>query len=108
VEINSTISLFHHITIFQVDLYLSRDLDSRFSDREVSAVDEWLSIGKAIHSMRDHPNHNVPLLGAAWGADLRQQNSRERWKLSWKKIFEDSLAYVPKSAKGPDQTILSE
>jgi hypothetical protein len=56
---------------FQVDLYACRDLDSRFTAREASAVEEWLSIDQPIHSMRDHPNHNTPLLGAAWGADMR-------------------------------------
>jgi hypothetical protein len=32
--------------------------------------------GKALHSMRDHPAHNTPLLGAAWGARLTESNIR--------------------------------
>ena len=27
---------------FQVDLYVSRDLDSRLNERELAAVQEWL------------------------------------------------------------------
>ncbi len=92
----------------QVDLYACRDLDSRFTARERAAVDEWLSIDMPLHSMRDHPNHNTPLLGAAWGADLRRRNAREKWKKSWSKIFEDPLTYEPRTAKGPDQTILTK
>ena len=60
----------------QVDLYVCRDLDSRFSAREQSAVSEWLDSGQPIHAMRDHPAHNTPLLGAAWGARLSQNNFR--------------------------------
>ena len=56
----------------QVSVFLCRDLDSRISAREVAAVTEWLQSGRAIHSMRDHPYHNIPLLGAAWGARLSQ------------------------------------
>ena len=65
----------------QVDLYLCRDLDSRFSQREVDAVDEWLESEKPLHAMRDHPAHNTPLLGASWGARLDQPhgNIRHKW-----------------------------
>ena len=36
----------------QVDIMLSRDLDSRYSWRETAAVEEWLESGEVIHSMR--------------------------------------------------------
>ena len=36
----------------QVSLYLCRDLDSRITDREVAATQEWIGSGLAIHSMR--------------------------------------------------------
>ena len=29
-------------------------------------------ISTKVHAMRDHPAHNVPLLGASWGARLSQ------------------------------------
>ncbi len=44
-------------------MYVCRDLDSRFSDREAAAVAEWLASDEAIHAMRDHPLHQTPLLG---------------------------------------------
>jgi hypothetical protein len=50
-----------------VDIFLSRDCDSRFSDREVSAIKEWLDSDKDFHIMRDHPYHKVPILGGMWG-----------------------------------------
>lgn len=50
-----------------VDRFISRDLDSRLNPREKAAVDEWISSGKFLHSMRDAPNHDVPILGGMWG-----------------------------------------
>lgn len=44
-----------------------RDTDSRISQREIKAVNEWLQSGKIFHIMRDHPHHNVRILGGMWG-----------------------------------------
>lgn len=92
----------------QVDLYLCRDLDSRISKREVAAVQEWLATDAAVHAMRDHPAHNVPLLGASWAAQLSQANIREKWRRSWQKMLADPLCWAPASAKGPDQELLTK
>ena len=46
-----------------VDIMVSRDLDSPLTLRELAAVDEWISLGKAWHTMRDHPMHFVVMLG---------------------------------------------
>ena len=46
-----------------MDVFLSRDLDSRVSWREVFAVKEWLSTPATYHIMRDHPKHDIPMLG---------------------------------------------
>jgi len=50
-----------------VDVFLSRDCDSRLSERESNAVSEWLSSDKLFHIMRDHPYHTTPILGGMWG-----------------------------------------
>ncbi len=52
----------------EVNICLSRDCDSRFSDREIAAIIEWLSSDKDFHIMRDHPNHQFPILGGMWGS----------------------------------------
>lgn len=64
---------------FAVDLpdseySIFRDTDSRIGIREKMAVDEWLSSGKTLHVMRDHPYHMIPcgndrlgILGGMWG-----------------------------------------
>ena len=49
------------------NIFLSRDCDSRITEREVTAVNEWLNSDKDFHTMRDHPYHTVPILGGMWG-----------------------------------------
>ncbi len=51
--------------MLKVDIFVSRNLDSRFSWREVSSVADWLLSDQPIHVMRDYkPGHNKPILGA--------------------------------------------
>ena len=54
----------------QVDVMVSRDLDSRLTTREQAAVQEWLDTGLAFHVMRDNPHHGTEILGGMWGARL--------------------------------------
>ncbi len=67
-----------------VDVFISRDCDSRLNAREAAAVQEWLDGPKLIHSMRDHPEHSVPIMGGMWGVkkgalpDLEDQ--MDKWK----------------------------
>lgn len=50
-----------------VDVMISRDCDSRLSQREKMAVDEWIGSDKGFHIMRDHPYHGTEILGGMWG-----------------------------------------
>ena len=45
----------------------SRDLGSEITEREVSAVAEWLSTNKRYHVMRDHPTHQEIIQGCCFG-----------------------------------------
>lgn len=51
-----------------VDVFVSRDTDSRLSDREYQAVQEWLDCDKQFHAMRDHQAHVWPVMAGMWGA----------------------------------------
>lgn len=44
-----------------------RDADSRFTQREVTLVNEWLSSSKDFHIIRDHKHHMVPIMAGAFG-----------------------------------------
>ena len=79
-----------------VDIFISRDIDSRLNEREAAAVDEWLSSDKDIHAMRDHIEHNVPILGGMWGCRNHVLKDMQ------KKI----KAYTNNQVKGSDQDFL--
>ena len=90
----------------QVDWYLSRDLDSRYSDREIVAVKEWLNSDKTFHIMRDNPAHKTEILGGEWGTKLNL--TRQNWAQTWQKAFKDSLLYSGRSHYGADQNLLTK
>ena len=58
---------FNHIN--ECDLFLSRDLDSRISEREVYCIDRWTASSKKILSIRDMiPYHyEFPIMGGMFG-----------------------------------------
>jgi hypothetical protein len=53
----------------KVQRALFRDTDSRPSQREVLAVQEWMKSTKPFHSMADHIHHSLPLGGGLFGYD---------------------------------------
>jgi hypothetical protein len=81
-----------------VEYMMSRDTDSRLSERERLAVDAWLTSGADLHVMRDHPYHGVPMLGGMWGV--------KGGKL--KGIARHMEEFQPSSDKGQDQAFLWE
>ena len=93
-----------------VERYIVRDVDSRFSKRETDAVQEWIDAGTQLHVMRDHPWHYAPILGGMWGL-LKTKNdfTMKRSILNW--IYEH-----PKErshgrqidGKWPSETFLKE
>lgn len=50
------------------DIVISRDSDSRLSEREKRCVDEWLESDKKFSIIRDHYSHyDWPILAGMWG-----------------------------------------
>jgi hypothetical protein len=80
-----------------VEMFISRDCDSRINYREAEAVKEWIESGKTIHCMHDHPYHwPVPMLGGMWGARTGKIKDMGNLISEWKKY----------SHKGIDQEFL--
>ncbi len=77
---------------------LVRDVDSRISKRELSAISSWIDSGKTFHIMRDHPNHRTPMLGGMWGASRKIKDYDYIW--SSEKEYGNSV--------GEDQRFLRE
>ena len=97
---------FFAYTIDDCEYVVFRDADSRISEREFSAVDEWINSGKTIHVMRDHPAHRIPygtnrpgILGGMWGIKKTDYN-----------LFEHIVSFIENKELnyGSDQTFLSE
>jgi len=51
----------------EVELFISRDLDTKILLREKLAVDEWLASDSLLHIMRDHPWHKYPIQAGMFG-----------------------------------------
>ena len=92
----------------QVSVFLSRDLDSVFTGREVAAVREWLQSGKSLHSMRDHPAHHHPLMAGMWGTKISQDTVRQQWLRSVQNILADPESRASRESKIPDQSLLKK
>jgi hypothetical protein len=58
---------FQAVNLPGVSTVIFRDADSDLTQRESSAVNEWLQSGLPVHIMRDHPFHDYPILGGMFG-----------------------------------------
>lgn len=83
----------------EVEIFVSRDCDSRISPREVAAVNEWIASDKKFHTMHDHYHHrSVPVLGGMWGAKRGCISDMEGKILAWRNY----------TRKGIDQDFLRD
>lgn len=88
---------FYAIADMDVGVMISRDCDSRISEREVMAVNDWLNSDYLFHIMRDHPAHSRRILGGMWGV-----------KAPLLKDIRKSIDnYVPQNRWQSDQDFLS-
>ena len=77
---------FYDASDIEVDVMISRDCDSRLSEREVLCVNEWLKSDKDFHIMRDHPYHSVYILGGMWGCRNKILYNMENYINKWNKF----------------------
>ena len=89
---------FMAINEFDYDYLIFRDVDSRISQRELDAIEQWKSSGKTLHIMRDHPHHNAIILGGMWGVT----SAAKRANIVWENSFNYGLNH------GEDQIFLQQ
>lgn len=94
-----------------IDRFISRDTDSRLNIREKVAIDDWINSDYKYHVMRDHKNHDIPMLGGMWGCVGGSLNINElllKWndfnnkgcdqkflsKLVWPQIKDECLGHA--------------
>jgi len=82
-----------------VSHFLLRDADSLFSEKEVAAVDEWLSSSCWFHHMRDYFTHSELLLAGLWGGCTGVFTSV-------KELMQDFVANYKGAARYTDQQFL--
>lgn len=58
-EINTTGARFFTIDEPDVEINISRDTDSRLSERDAWAVNKWISMSTPVMTIRDHPAHTT-------------------------------------------------
>ncbi|CAF0859647.1 unnamed protein product [Brachionus calyciflorus] len=93
-----------------VDLFMSRDSDSMLIRRELDSVNEWIDSDNIGHIMRDHYQHDVPILGGMWS--FKNIKNRTLGKEIFKLIIDENIARKyngnGKSPKGSDQYFLKD
>jgi len=51
----------------EVQTCIVRDADSRIYDRDYGCIQDFLNSDKAVHIIRDHPNHHHRMMAGMWG-----------------------------------------
>lgn len=91
----------------QVDLMLSRDLDSVITVREQAAMAEFLHHkNKSFHIMRDHKDHRIEILGGTWAVKLNQSKTRHLMEKGLQRMLQDSRVINVGKERGLDQFLL--
>ena len=86
----------------------SRDLDLDVYKREEDAVRYWMHTNKTLHSMRDHPQHGIEILGGMWC--YRTANSLTRATHYLELILKnaDKMSSTKEAIKDDDQVMLQK
>jgi hypothetical protein len=95
---------FEPIREFDVDVWISRDVDSRLSIKEKLAVEDWINNSdKTFHLMRDSANHDLmPIMAGMFG--VKNKQLREKYGYI---DFEPNNVYFRTTRDG-DQYMLQE
>lgn len=74
-----------------VDIWISRDLDSRITSREAEAVLEWEATDRTLHVMRDSHNHSYPIMAGMFGMKKINPWQRVRIKRETSRYYDSNM-----------------
>jgi hypothetical protein len=99
---------FYPIENKDIDIFLSRDVDSRITEREMKFVNEWINSKKLFHTIRDHPGHAIEILGGTFGVKVKEFNKISNLKKidHYKENF--YKRFNKNQDRQPDQIFLKE
>ena len=86
----------------------SRDLDSDLYKREEDAVRFWMHTNKTLHSLRDHPQHGIEILGGMWCYRTTKNLTRATRYLELILENADKRSSTEEARKGDDQVMLQK
>jgi len=89
-----------------VDVFLSRDIDSLLLRRETHAIKEFLETGHSLHTMRDHPDHGVPIMAGTFAVRQDTKSLRVTMNNIRNNVFQRGLKTKNLSRYSFDQIIL--
>lgn len=98
-----------------VDVFISRDVDSQILYREVDCVRNWMNSDKQFHIMRDHPQHGLYIAAGMFGLKKGALMTLFAEKLRWF-LDSDSIRSTSRykqlldnfNLKGIDQDFLND
>tara|TARA_Y100000816_G_C26106872_1_gene588522 strand:+ start:569 stop:3451 length:2883 start_codon:yes stop_codon:yes gene_type:complete len=90
-----------------VEIWLSRDADSRLSKREAEIVNEWIESGKTLHTIRDHRCHIHCIMGGMFGINNKLFNEKYKFK-KVKDIIKELSVYYRDRPYNVDQIFLND
>lgn len=89
-----------------------RDVDSRFSVRELMAVNEWMASGLEFHAMRDHLYHSAAIMAGMFGMkrglfdNLGNTTTTKSMTRLIQDVFDENPHRIGGRHKGDDQNFL--
>ena len=97
-----------------VDVFISRDADSRITEKEVYTINEWLKSDKILYLLRGHISH-IQMCGGLWGIKPKEFN-KKNLNNTIKHALAKYIKKYPNKIKpkrlgnfnGPDQEYLNE
>jgi GR25 family glycosyltransferase involved in LPS biosynthesis len=90
-----------------VDFWISRDADSRLSEREYKIVEQWTNSGKTLHCIRDHKCHFNPIMGGLYGINNKLFHKKYKFN-KVNNIISDLFKYYKERPYNVDQIFLND
>lgn len=72
----------------EVEISIIRDADSRIYERDKECINEFIKSNQLAQIIRDHPNHNHPIMAGMWGIkrgllDVKISDLFTKWVVSY-------------------------
>jgi hypothetical protein len=91
-----------------IDIFLSRDADSRITNREINLINKFIESKYCFHIIRDHSGHGTEILGGTFGVKVKEFNNYYKIKNIKEYILELYKNYHKNMERNVDQYFLRD